>query len=109
MTMKYRMADDEESRRILRALEFESREKRKTEKEVEKLRAEMEKKDNDAAFFRDLAKHHQARALELEKTRERFQVENRRKKDKLTDSQFAKYEKMMIDYFGECEGWLLSA
>jgi len=106
--MKYRKADDEESRRILRALEFESREKRKTEKEVEKLRAEMEKKDKDAAFFQDLAKHHQARALELEKTRERFQVENRRKKDKLTDSQIAKYEKMMTDYFGECADWLLS-
>jgi hypothetical protein len=84
---------------------MERKENRRKDEEMKKLKAEMEQKDKDTDFFRDQAKHHQARAQELEKTRERFQVENKGKKDKLTDSQIAKYEMMMTEMFGECAGY----
>jgi hypothetical protein len=101
-TKDWRKAEDEEGRLIRRALEMERKENRRKEEEMKNLKAEMEKKDQDTAFFRDQAKHHQARAEKLEKLMDRFQVENKGKENKLTDSQISKYEMMMTDYFGEC-------
>jgi hypothetical protein len=85
-----------------KALELERQENRRKDEAIEKLKAEMEQKEKDINKFRKSAAHHQARALELEKTRERFQVQNKGKEDKLTDSHIVKYEKMMTGYFGEC-------
>ena len=62
----------------------------------------MEKKNQEIKKFRDQAKDHLERLQELEKIRDKFDVEKRSKKDELSDSQFAKYERMMMDYFGEC-------
>ncbi|KAL3783059.1 hypothetical protein ACHAW5_001852, partial [Stephanodiscus triporus] len=99
LSKDYRRADDEDSRLRLRDLEFANREIKRHEREKEKDRAEMEKKNKEIAFFRDQAKDHLERLQELEKIRDKFDVEKRGKKDELSDSQFAKYERMMVDYF----------
>jgi hypothetical protein len=62
----------------------------------------MEKKDKEISFFRDQAKDHLERLQELEEIREKFDVEKRGKKDELSDSLLAKYEKNMTTFFGEC-------
>ncbi|KAL3806991.1 hypothetical protein ACHAXA_007624 [Cyclostephanos tholiformis] len=99
LSKEYRRADDEDSRLRLRDLEFANREIKRHEEEKEKDRAEMEKKDKEIAFFRNQSKDHLERLQELEKIRERFQVVTTDNKDKLTEGQLIKYERMMIDYF----------
>ena len=96
--MDWKKAVNKEGKLIWWALEAEHRENRRKDEEMKKLQAEMEK-DQDTAHFQDHALYHQARALELKLLRERFHVENKDKKDKLTDSQITKYEMMMNDYF----------
>jgi len=107
LSKEYRRADDEDSRLRLRDLEFANREIKRHEEEKEKDRAEMEKKNQEIEEFRLQAKDHLERLQELEKIRDKFDVEKRRKKDELSDSQLAKYERMMIDYFGECTELLI--
>jgi hypothetical protein len=67
----------------------------------------MDRKNKEIEFFQAQAKDHLERLQELEKIRDKFDLEKRGKKDELSDSQFVKYERMMIDYFGECTGLLI--
>jgi len=90
----WKRADAEEKRQLRRAVEIGNA-------VIKKQQAELEKKDQEMASLREVAKDHLERLEELEKMKEKLGVEKKLTKIKLSDKQIDKYNIMMTNYFGE--------
>lgn len=99
-------AQDEETRLLEREIIVGRREIRRQEEEKEKLRANLDKQNKQAAWFKKLARDHQEKIKSLETMREKLQVQ-KRDDVKLSDSQIAMFEKMATHNFDMMRNILL--